>query len=325
MEFDDWICDISFRNDEVKQTGVSLFERQLIAVRQSHRPGISLLELLVVIVIVGVLIGLLLSAVQHVRAMSVQIQCQNNLKQIGLALHGYQASGHLFPPGVSKQAEQGAYPFMSWNTRILPFLEQESLWRDAVKAYEKDKNFLNNPPHSNRGLVVKAFVCPSDPRSLESKQMAGSGLSAFTSYLGVEGTNQFEEDGMLFLDSAVRMEDVTDGTSNTLLVGERPPSADGNFGWWYAGWGQSKDGSAEMVLGVHELYTYWAPGCSSGPYNFGPGNLTNQCDAFHFWSTHSDGGHFLFVDGSVHFIRYGSGSILDSLATRAGGEFIHPW
>jgi prepilin-type processing-associated H-X9-DG protein len=145
---------------------------------------------------------------------------------------------------------------------------------------------------------------------------------AFTAYLGVEGEDQDEKNGVLYLDSAIRFEEITDGLSRTLMVGERPPSADGYFGWWYAGEGQQRDGSADMVLGVREICTgTHALGCRLGPHDFGPGQITNQCDAFHFWSPHLGGGaNFLFADGSVHFLSYSAAPIMVALATRAGGE-----
>jgi prepilin-type processing-associated H-X9-DG protein len=107
----------------------------------------------------------------------------------------------------------------------------------------------------------------------------------------------------------------------TLAVGERPPSAELDFGWWYAGWGQAKDGSADMVLGVRERNVI-GQYCPPGPYMFVPAKLADQCAMFHFWSPHPNGANFLFADGSVRFLSYSADSILPALATRAGGETV---
>jgi prepilin-type processing-associated H-X9-DG protein len=107
------------------------------------------------------------------------------------------------------------------------------------------------------------------------------------------------------------------------VAGERPPSADFWYGWWYAGFGQAGTGSGDMLLGVRErnrggyIYTYF---CAPGPYSFSPGRFDNQCDLFHFWSPHPGGAHFLFGDGSARFLGYAADPILPALATRAGGE-----
>jgi prepilin-type processing-associated H-X9-DG protein len=170
--------------------------------------------------------------------------------------------------------------------------------------------------------VVPVFACPSDPRTLTPYD-GGIVPVAFTAYLGVEGTDQFRRDGVLFLNSGVRMTDITDGTSNTLMVGERPPSADHALGWWYGGWGQAEDGSCDSVLGVREQNTSYPEPCPPGPYAFGPGRATNQCDAFHFWSLHFGGGaNFLFGDGSARFLPYAAAPLMPALATRAGGESV---
>ncbi len=287
----------------------------------SKRPGLTLIETMVVIAIIGVLIGLLVPAVQRVRDAAMKTRCTNNLRHIGLALQQYHDAQGSFPPGMSYRDGTDPYPFMSWNTRLLPFLEQQALWEQAQKAYALDRSFYDNPPHTNRTVVVSLFCCPADPRTLSVEQLADGQRVTFTDYLGVEGSNQNRQDGVLFLDSIIRLTDISDGTSNTLCVGERPPSADGILGWWYAGEGQSKDGSADMVLGVRELNMgTFAPNCPLGPYSFGPGRPKNQCDAFHFWSLHLGGAHFLLADGSVHFLNYAANPILPALATRAGGE-----
>ena len=144
---------------------------------------------------------------------------------------------------------------------------------------------------------------------------------AFTAYLGVEGQDFTRNGGLLFLDSRVRLADVTDGTSATLLAGERPPSANGVLGWWYAGWGQAKNGSAEMVLGVREWNVYDNT-CWPGPYFYSPGRVDNPCDAFHFWSLHSGGANFLFADGSVRFLPYSAAAVMPAVASRGGGEVV---
>ncbi|MFO0843890.1 MAG: DUF1559 domain-containing protein [Gemmataceae bacterium] len=189
----------------------------------------------------------------------------------------------------------------------------------------KDRNFLHNPPHTGLQQVVSLFTFPADSRTLVSRQLNRTFVVAFTAVLGIEGTGQVKKDGILYIDSRTRFLDITDGTSNTLLVGERPPSADGVPGWWYAGEGQSKDGSGDMLLGVQERnVSTCGPSCSVGPYTFGPGQPSNQCDAFHFWRLHTGGANFLFADGAVRFLRYDAVSVLPALATRAGGEVVSP-
>lgn len=129
------------------------------------------------------------------------------------------------------------------------------------------------------------------------------------------------KDGVLYLDSAVRLADIRDGTSQTIAAGERPPSADLALGWWYAGWGQAKDGSGEMHLGVREMNNYARYSrCPTGPYHFVLGRIENRCDALHYWSLHVGGANFLFCDGSVRFIAYSTDDLLPALATRSAGD-----
>jgi len=289
----------------------------------SRRSAFSLIELLVVIAIIAVLIAILIPAVQRVRASGYRLECANNLHQIGLALHAYHASHRTLPPGVSYQNGKDPYLFMSWNTRLLPFLEQDSLWKQTLAAYEDNPDFLANPPHVGLGTVLAIFDCPADSRTIHDREdLPGIALNY---YLGIEGTNQFKKDGVLYLDSKVRLTDIIDGTSSTLMVGERTPSADGAAGWWYAGWGQGKDGSTDSVLGVNEVNVFspWSGSmgsCPAGPYEFGSGDPKNACDAFHFWSLHPGGGNFLLADGSVHFLHYSAAPIMPALATRNGRE-----
>ncbi len=283
------------------------------------RAGFSLIELLLVIAIIVLLSALGLAAIQRARHTALRADCSNHLRQIGLGLHQYHDTQRVLPPGCSYKDGKDPYPFLAWSARLLPFLEQSGLWSETERAFATNKRFTHNPPHVGLGTVLVVYTCRADTRTLAVSEQG----KALTAYLGVEGTNQFKEDGMLFLDSSIRFSDATDGMSNTLLVGERPPSADLVLGWWYAGEGQGKDGSADSVLGVKErnVKTY-ARDCRSGPYEFGPGNLNNQCDAFHFWSMHIGGAHFLMADGAVQFINYSAAPIMPALATRSNGESV---
>jgi prepilin-type processing-associated H-X9-DG protein len=278
-------------------------------------------ELLVVLAIIGALIGLILPAVVRMRESANRLRCADNLRQIALALHhNHDAYGQL-PPGTSYRDGRDPDPFMSWLTRILPFVEQEALFQQSERAFKQEKDFRVNPPHVGFGTVMKLYNCPSDPRTGQIENVRGL-LVAFTDYLGNEGLDLKKQGGVLFLDSRIRLSDIKDGTSRTLLIGERPPSPDGVLGWWYAGWGQRKQGSAEVVLGVQERNFYYFA-CPIGPYDYGPGNPRNPCDTFHFWSFHAGQGcNFAFCDGSVHFIPYTAKDIMPALATREGHEAV---
>ncbi len=175
---------------------------------------------------------------------------------------------------------------------------------------------------------------------------------AGTNYLGVTGTNAEARDGLFTANQQVRLLDVLDGTSNTLMVGERgfrrgaldvidtSENIDNlRFGNWFSAVGQV-NGSVGIVLGTREINfasgaprrVPWERDCPIGPYHFGPekrtrdvnGAIREECDLFQFWSYHHGGAHFLFADGSVHFLAYGADAVLPQLATRAGGEVVTP-
>jgi prepilin-type N-terminal cleavage/methylation domain-containing protein len=288
------------------------------------RYAFTLLELLVVLAIIAVLMGLILPAVQRVRDAAARVSCANNLHQLGLAAHQYHDTMGSLPPGMRSPAVRNQpYPFASWLTMLLPYVEQGNLWNATVTAYRQSRSPFKNPPHVGLATVVPTFACPADPRSRQVQFAPRDKFYvALTSYLGVEGRDLYSCDGVLFRDSAIRFADITDGSSNTLLAGERPASADLQFGWWYAGAGQRFSGSAEMVLGVREpnLMPVTKGSCPPGIYSFAPGRLDNPCDMFHFWSPHIGGAFFLFADGSAHFLSYSAAALLPALASRAGGE-----
>jgi prepilin-type N-terminal cleavage/methylation domain-containing protein/prepilin-type processing-associated H-X9-DG protein len=292
---------------------------------RSSRRGFTLIELLVVIAIIGVLIALLLPAVQKVRATALRVQCVNNLHQIGLALHNYHNNNNQFPPAhVTSTTSFGSpptpvppkpdnYTYFSWMSRILPYLE----YGDLYKAI----NFNAWPwwQHPYNEYVMPIYKCPYDQRQHYVARY-GNNLVALSGYLGVNGTNQYAFDGILHVNAQVRFAAIVDGTSNTLLVGERPPSDDLAYGWWLAGSGDSPYfGATDVVLGLAERRQPTSP-----PESFREGTIADpqQVHRWHFWSLHNGGSNFLFADGSVHFLSYGAANVMPALATYAGGEAV---
>jgi prepilin-type N-terminal cleavage/methylation domain-containing protein/prepilin-type processing-associated H-X9-DG protein len=333
--------------------------------RKPRRSGFSLIELLVVIVIIAILISLLLPAVQKVREAAMRSECLNNLKQIALACHSYHSINKRLPPGVSGESP---YYYWGWMGKLLPHVEQDPLYQQADDWARKDGNWqtLTAPQYwwpwgdlsttpANPALATQMnlFICASDSRSLlltyvPSTDKFHSNITvAFTSYLGVSGvrgdyaaSDEERMTGCLFTnmmdnpfgiphgEPPVSFSQITDGTSNTLLIGERPPSADLIFGWWFAGAGFDNSGTGDVVLGAREVQYAVALGCDVNKVGFQPGDVSEPCDQVHFWSLHPGGANFAFADGSVRFIAYGDGMagpdnrLLQALSTRAGGETL---
>jgi prepilin-type N-terminal cleavage/methylation domain-containing protein/prepilin-type processing-associated H-X9-DG protein len=296
------------------------------------RPAFTLLELLVVIAIIALLVGLLLPAVQNVRAAADRLKCQNNLKQIALAAHQYHDTADAFPPAL-KSSLAADTPRVHWSVRLLPFLEQEAAWQQVLADSQRDpRAFTADPPHANRDRVFPVFGCPTDWRVRTAWTVSVIGVRvhlSLMSYLGNSGTVGGRSDGTIYANSRVALTHISDGTSNTLLVGERPPSEDALFGWFYTAAGQDGYGTLDSVLGAREVnmllsrpggeYTRYR-GCGPGPFHFSPGAVADPCAVFHHWSLHPGGANFALADGSVHFLRHASDAILPALATRGGGE-----
>jgi len=282
------------------------------------RHGVSIVDTLVVIGIMGLLAGLLMPAIQRVRGAADQLACADNLRQLSIALHHYHADHGGFPPRTFNRNRVGSE--LSWRVLLLPYLEQASLWTRTEQARRLDPDPTHAPPHDGFAMALKVFVCPADARLLRPLANADRLVAGYSSYVGVGGGRQV--DGIMTLPAA-RLTDVRDGTSNTLIVGERPPSDDLRVGQWYplvtrpakGLWG-GPDPSL-LAVGAHVV---GAP-CGE-PLEFGPGRTNNPCDTFHFWSLHQRGANFLFADGSVRFLRYEARSLIPALATRAGGEAV---
>jgi hypothetical protein len=239
------------------------------------------------------------------------------MRQIGLSLHQYHDQHRLLPPGF--RSKDDPYPFLSWRARLLPFLQQDALWLQIRSDFAREPRFYWPPRHEAGSRPMPIFVCPADGRT-EGEVKEGYTV-AFSHYLGISGITRASYDGVLFRDSRVALSSVNDGTSNTLMIGERPHSPDNRWGWWYAGMGQEGDGAADLVLGVREVRTtFRTPTCETGPYHFANGDVDNICDIFHYWSQHLGGCQFVLCDGSVRFLRYDADAIMPALATRSGRE-----
>lgn len=256
------------------------------------------------------------------RQAAARTRCESNLKQIGIALQQYHDNHHAFPPAADAAKVPPPFPYLSWRGRLLPYVEQDSLWHQTEAAFESGARFTSNPPHVGLATVVPLFTCPGDSRTLSLHPDPETGMPiAVTSYLGVAGRDAYSADGVLYFRSRVQISDISDGTTCTIAVGERPPSPDFRFGWWYAGTGCNGSGATDSYLGVRDINPV-VQNCDIGPYHFVSTTLSDYCGTFHFWSTHGPGANFLFADGSVRFLPYSADAILPALASRAAGDTV---
>lgn len=292
----------------------------------SHRlcqQGLTVIEILVSITVITLLLVLLLPAIQFARSASRRVACSNKLRQIGMALHVSHDSNKCFPAGVIGIGADSRRN-MTWLTQTLPYLEYGDVLSASFAAYDDDPSPYSARHADLMALPLQVVLCPEDSRGLQYQITRNNRRVALTSYLGSSGTDCLMENGILYKDSAVSLAQISDGSSQTLLVGERPASADFYYGWWYAGYGQVGTGSLNSVLGVCELNMYSDPQsiCGAGPFTFRRGSETDNCDRFHFWSLHSGGGNFLFADGSIRFFSYAGAPNLPAHATRSGNEIM---
>jgi prepilin-type N-terminal cleavage/methylation domain-containing protein/prepilin-type processing-associated H-X9-DG protein len=314
------------------------------------RKAFTLIELLVVIAIIGILIGLLLPAVQKVRGAAARIQCFNNLKQIGLALHNYHDSLGTFPSGhIEVKTPQGVYQYLScWSIDILPFLEQQNLYQSYNKAFPNQDPV--NQPFCQSYLSV--YTCPADVRQRQvlapatiapdgggnpgilymtgsykfmsgladiksTDTFAGFWNEAVVAYqVHPEGKGAFHGDSPLDGLSPERIASITDGLSNTIFIGERHTTTQFNRGPFWADAFNLYSGGAAYPYSATLLPDYIA--CRK---------LVTENDCKYGWGSLHDGGiSFLFGDGSVRLVSTSiSMNVFMALSTIQGGEVIQDY
>lgn len=302
-----------------------------------NKAGFTLIELLVVIAIIAILIGLLLPAVQKVREAAAKSQCQNNMKQISLAFHNYHNTESAFPSGSFGGGSSGSFPapwgdaavcgscpygHFSWAVKILPYLEAENVFKQfdfnfpayASTVFENGSergpagNAINKIPSTS---MPKNLVCPSAKRTAPANEFKDYALNSGTGSCCPE-RNTSGHNGMGFVWSAIRIDQVRDGTSNTFLIMEKVHSSNQS-------WLNADRGSNHFAFVHHPSQGYVS---ATEPATQQPPNST-------FWNNRSAaGGHgggimVSWVDGRVGFLANGINfPTYQAMHSRAGDEVL---
>lgn len=277
--------------------------------------GFTLIELLVVIAIIGVLVAILLPAIQAAREAARRAQCANNLRQIGVALTTYQDTYAVLPPAVTDNWG-GSTQLHSWAVFILPYVEEAELY--ALYDFPAGQNAEVNRPVVSMPLPI--YSCPSS----DDAYYEGDGHYAKGDYAACSGVISTVNGGTMYPKSEVRLKQITDGTSKTLMVGELYYH---NLGWARGSaagtTGGGGGGGAAFSRGVSRWWSCNSP-CAQPGINPPRTDCNNHCEQrFQFSSPHSQGVHFVYCDGHVEFL---SDSIdvesLKAATTIAGGETL---
>jgi len=287
-----------------------------------RRNGFTLVELLVVIAIIGLLIALLLPAVQAARESARRCSCCNNLMQVGLAMHMHHDTYGRLPAGwdgynAAGQSLALGAPGWGWAARVLPFLEQANVEKNLINY----KLSVTDPANSQaRVHMIKNYRCPSDTGkdafvNVDEESGAGTLDFATANYVGVWGTRdthdcgdlppgtQCTSDGAFFHNSSIRFADILDGLSQTFLVGERNSRLD--YSTWVG------------IYDVNDCSQGRIVGTASYPPN------SKATDIHNFSSEHPSGTHFLLADGSVRIVPETiETAAYRALCTRAGSDNV---
>jgi prepilin-type processing-associated H-X9-DG protein len=267
----------------------------------------------VVIAIIGVLVALLLPAVQSAREAARRVSCLNNLVQTGLALHNYEFHHETLPPGVTnpdgpiRNEPQGLH--VSWIVKVLPYLEQNALYRkfdQSLGAYAEANAEV-------RAAEIRTLQCPSD--GTPSTNM--SRTAARSSYAGchhdAEAPIDADNHGLLFLNSKIRYSQIYDGSSQTILVGEMLGSLES------LGWVSGTRATLRNTSAIEAGQPYLGPAPNKNDEKEKAGSLF----VGGFGSYHANGANFGFADGSTRFLSANTESaVLRQLGNRADGEIV---
>jgi len=298
--------------------------------------GFTLIELLVVIAIIGVLVGLLLPAVQTAREAARRSNCQNNMKQIALGLLNYHESQGAFPfaticningaaPGYGGGARQ------SWFHLLLPYVEEKPLY-DKIKPRIDAQQFPGGWPEAT--TIVSSFMCPSDPQNPKVSQQGFHGNYVPCNGSSHTGSGSGQTNGMFYPRSATQMRDITDGSSKTVMLGEIRLQADAVAA---SGAGNVVCGGTHDLRGrYHNTYHGNAAFTTLRSPNTPVGDRAQYCNGtpdvpcracassnleMHARSWHPGGVEVGMADGSVRFVSDGiEATVFQEVGTRAGGE-----